>query len=425
MSRKILFQNFFSLSIFQIANYILPLITVPYIVRIIGAEKFGLISFAQAFVAYFILIVNYGFNLSSTREISIYRHDSKKVSEIFSATLTSKFILFAISTLLYTIILLMVKKFNANFLLHLIVYVSVIGEVLLPVWLFQGLEKLKLVAFFNFAVKLIFTFSVFVFLKSENQYLLVPASLSLAQLIVSISALLYALNYLKVRFILPHKENVLHALKSGKEIFASTIVINFYTTSNTVILGFFAPSDRVGYFAAGVKLISAVQGLLLYPLNQTLYPYLSKEFHLSKWEGFNKLKKITLVVGFTTLLISLVIYFFAKPLVLIFLGEKFYNSISVVKIISFFPFIIGLSNIFGIQGMLNLKMDNHFLLITSIGAILNFALNFILAPIYAEIGTAISWLITEVYITLSCALVLILKNKDFVFNHRVTEHYIS
>ena len=171
---KILLKNTFSLSILQFANYVLPLITIPYVVRVIGPDKFGLISFAQAFATYFLLVVNYGFDLSATREISSNRDNKNTLVRIYSNVLFTKAFLFTLCTLIFTSLIFLIPKFRENILVFIVSYLIVAGYVLFPTWLFQGLEKLYITSIFNFIVKLLFTIGIFIFVRNKNDFYLVP-----------------------------------------------------------------------------------------------------------------------------------------------------------------------------------------------------------------------------------------------------------
>ncbi len=421
---NILMNNILSLFILQFANYILPLITIPYVVRVIGPDKFGLISFAQAFTNYFMLVVNYGFDLSATREISANRNDRDALSRIYSNVLFSKVFLFTLCTIVFILFIMFIPPFKENFIVFVLSYLIIAGYVLFPTWFFQGMEKLYISSIFNFSVKLIFTLGIFIFIRKKEDFFLWPFFMSLGQIIAGFFALLYSLKLLNWRMYLPKLEDIFKELKSSFTIFISLVFINFYTVSNTFILGFFAPHENVGYFAAGSKLVSVFQALVLAPIAQSLYPHIGRILRNDIDRGIDYIRKFGVITTLITLPISIFIFLTSPFLVKVFLGEQYSPSISVVKILSFFPFIIGLSNLYGIQVTLNMRMDREFFRIIAVGSIINLILNIILDGKFAEIGSSISWLITEIYIT--TALIILLELKGIkIFNFRFYSNFIS
>jgi len=154
---KTLVQNFSSLTILQFSNYLFPIITFPYLVRVLGPEKFGLVNFAAAFVAYFNVFTDYGFNLSATKDISINRNNPNKVNEIFSTVLVIKLILSVVSLMVFSLLIFTIPRFSANSEIYFYSFLIVLGAVLFPGWFFQGMEKMKYITVTNVTVKIIWT----------------------------------------------------------------------------------------------------------------------------------------------------------------------------------------------------------------------------------------------------------------------------
>jgi PST family polysaccharide transporter len=150
VSKTNFFSNFVSLSFFQFANYIIPLIVVPYLVRILGAENYGKINYAQVFASYFTILINFGFEYTSTKEIAENRNNHQKIQDTFNATLQLKAILFAISCGVFSILFLFSAKLNEDYLLYVYSFLLNLGLLLFPNWYFQGIEQMRIMSVANF-----------------------------------------------------------------------------------------------------------------------------------------------------------------------------------------------------------------------------------------------------------------------------------
>ena len=293
--KKRLLSNFFSLSILQAFTYILPLLTLPYLVRVLGAETFGLVMFAQAFIMFFNVLVDYGFSLSATREISVHRNDIDKITEIFSSVMIIKIGLIVISFVLLSIIVFSFEKFSVNWELYYLTFLWVIGQALFPIWYFQGMEKMKYITIVNIVSKLIFTALIFIVIQDESDYIYVPLVNGIGFLVGGLISLWiihkqFAQSFKFYNFIILKKY-----FYDSSQFFLSRVSVSIYTSSNAFVLGLLTNNTMVGYYSIAEKLYMALQSFYT-PIVQALYPYVAKEKNVKLFK-----KIFTLVVIINTL----------------------------------------------------------------------------------------------------------------------------
>jgi PST family polysaccharide transporter len=398
-NHKVLLTNIFSLGTIQLVNYILPLLTVPYLVRILKPDYYGLIAFSTATITYFIMLTDYGFNLSATRQISIHRKNLKKVNEIFSATIFIQAALLLVSFILLSGLVFTFEIFSKNWELYYISFGMVIGHFLFPAWLFQGLEKMKYITIINVITKTTLTLLVFIVVKQQKDYLLIPVLTSLSFIISGIFSLVIAKYYFHISFFWPKKIVVLSQLKKGWFIFSSNLSVSLFTTSTTFILGIFTDNQSVGLFAAADKIITAIKGLNA-PISQSIYPVISKKIVENKREGISFILKFGKIIIFSNLLFSVLLFILAKPICTYILGDGYQESIHLLRIMAFLPLIIVTSNLCAIQGLYNLGkayLVSKYLIIIGIS---HLVLIFLLIPQFGVYGAATSVVITEIFGTL-------------------------
>ena len=155
LRNKLLIKNFSYLSAFQIFNILIPLATYPYLIRILGRETYGLIIFALSIVTYFSMIINFGFNISATKDVAENKNNNNKLNEIVSSVFIIKIFLWFVSFFLLLVLIAVIPSFRENWLLFFLVFGMTFNELLFPQWFFQGIEKMKYITIINIISKIL------------------------------------------------------------------------------------------------------------------------------------------------------------------------------------------------------------------------------------------------------------------------------
>jgi len=396
---KILASNFVYLAVLQGLNLILPLLTFPYLIRILGVEYFGLLSFSFAFITYFQIITDYGFNATGTRDISLAEGDFRKQNLIFNQIMSAKLLLVIFSFFAMMIIVFSFEIFRTYWIIYLFSFGSILGQALFPVWYFQGIQKMKYITYLNLITKIIFTLALFVFIRKKSDYYLVPVFNALGFISSGIFALFYLWKDFDIKFKIQPLKGIILQLQKSKYVFLSELKISLFTNTNTVILGILSGNQAVGYFSAAEKLARAI-GNLQTPISNTIFPYLSKEMAQDKLQTIQKIKKITIVGTLLFSILIIVCFFFAEQIIEIIYGKAMFSSVLIFRILILIPLLSFLDTMYGKQILLNLGRDHLYFRVIVFATILNLTINFILTNIYQELGTAITLLITQIFIVL-------------------------
>ena len=405
-----LVHNVLALSGLNFASYIFPLITVPYIARVIGPTTWGLVAFAQSFGQYVILLVDYGFNMSATREVSRSRDAQDRLADVVAGVMGAKGLLALFTVVLALLMQHWVPLFRAHPILLWAGLFSAIASGLSPMWYYQGLEQMRLVSVLGISSKIFFTAGSFLLIRSPEDGWKVLALPGVASFLATAVAL--GMLYRKVPFRLPSRLLVWEALQMGWTMFMFNTGISMYVVGNTFILGLFAPPQLVGYYAGAEKLNRVFSNLLV-PLGQVLYPRLSHLAHSDREKAARLAWVGTVVMGIGGVLMGCVTFLLAPLLVRIMLGAGFEPAVPVLRVLAILLPVVALSNVLGIQWMLPLGLDRPFNAIILGAGFINISLAVILAPHYAQMGMAYAVVFSELFVTLAMYVFLSTKKLGF------------
>lgn len=410
---KTLIANFFSLGFIQGTNFLLSILTFPYIIRTVGVQNFGIITFFQAVMFYFTVLTDYGFNLSATKEVSTHRGNRLKVSAIFSEVIVTKALLFIASTFIVFLFLFFLPHYRTYTTLILFSSTIVLGQLLIPTWFFQGIEKMKYITYINIINRALYALLIFLFVKHEHDYIYINLISGVSSIVGGILTLGIAFKKFQVRIHVPTLEKIKNQLKEGWNIFFSNVTVTIANNTNILILGIFATPLVLGYFSVAEKIFLIFRSFAII-LHQVIYPRVCLLAHDSTTKLNNFLSKITTVAIVAFLPLSVFTFLLSDFIIYLITGQYIPDASLILQIIAICPLMAALA-VPASQVMLANNLTKAYAVILSIGAILNISLNFILAYYFKAVGTAICILITETVVIGTLYYVLYKYYPQYVF----------
>ncbi len=403
--RKIVLGNFISLTTLQGISYILPLVVLPYLIRVIGMEKFGLIAFAQSLVQYFLIFTDYGFSLSATKTIALIGEHKEKTSKVFSSVMTVKLIFAALSLIILCAILYFVPRFRNDWLVYILSFGAVVGSTLFPVWFFQGKEKMSYIAGVNVISGLVYAICIFIFIKGPEDFLLVPLLNSVLSIISGILGLYIAFRKFRLEFILQKYTDIKQELKTGWDIFISILAVNAYTTTRVFAVGLLTNNVITGYYSLAERIANIIQTFPMDSFTRAVFPRISNVFAKNKQRAVAIMFRIQdgITLGFV---VSLPIAFFIAPWIIrITCGVAYKEVVLALRLLLAAVFFVGANN-FKVQFLLVCGKQDLYARIHIAAALIGLPLIFILIHEFSYVGAALATVLTEAGVFILTSLII-------------------
>ncbi|MDR1201541.1 MAG: oligosaccharide flippase family protein [Tannerellaceae bacterium] len=398
-------RNFGALVLLQGVNYLLPLISFPFLVRVLGVERWGLVSFGYALIQYFVLFSDFGFNLSATKYISIHRDDEKQINRYLNSAFICRILLGFLGFIILLILISTVDRFRQDAAFYLMYFGIVVGNVMFPMWFFQGMEKMKYITIFNIVTKLISFIPFFIFIREPEDYILVPLFYTIGYVFAGLISIYIIYFKEKMKWFLPTLAEIKFAFKDSSTYFLSRISVSIFTYSNSLILGLVCGNTATGYYSMAEKLYQAYNQLLT-PFTGVLFP------HMAKTQDICFFKKVFKCITSINIFLLIGILLASFWIIQIVYGEKAQmESLTVFRILLFGCF-------FTIPSML---LGYPFLAAVGYSFYTNWTI--IVVSLLHLLGLAILFFSGYLTINTVAALVVVAELLLFTFRLRAVVHY--
>lgn len=390
-------------AIWQLANYAIPLLTFPYLARVLGVEGFGLIGLAGAILGYAGLVVDWGFGFSGTRDIARHKDDPAEVRRILWSIVLAKATLAAICMLAIVV--------GATFVsasLRPVLLASTIYLVTLPFnleWVLRGVERLGKFAKGSIIGRLAAVPLVYLLVREPDDVAIAVIASGMGGVFV---AIIYGIELQKLGLLGRPSFDVTQSWLSFREsfhLFLSTVAISLYTSSIMVVLGIMSGPAQVGLYAAATRIQTPVRGLLS-PISMVFFPRMSALGVADPERASHLARRLLLAQGGFALLLTLALTFAAPLLVTLLLGPGFEDAVPVLRVLAWLILLTGISNVTGIMLMIPFDMKRQFTWCLVLGAVVGTTIVFPLTHFHGALGAAFAALASEFVVTTSMLLVV-------------------
>lgn len=418
MKKTSVVKNYIYNMSYQLLAIILPLITTPYISRVLGAEAIGIYSYTLSITTYFVLFGSLGIALYGQREIAFVQDDEKQRSKVFIEIMIMRFITLAISMIVFYLTFCLSGEYTTYYKIFLL---EIIATAIDISWFFRGIENFKRTVIRNMIVKIISVVCIFVFVKTVDDLNVYCWIYVLSNMIGNISLWMYLPKLIKKIDIKNLK--IFRHFRPTIGLFIPQVAVQIYTVLDKTMIGaMVADKSEVGYYEQSQKIIKVLLTVAT-SLGTVMLPRIANTFAKGDYAKVKEYMNTSFhFILFLVIPIMFGIIAISSKFVPIFFGEGYDKVVLLMSIMSLILVAIGLSNVIGTQYLLPTKQQKKYTISVTTGAIVNAIFNYILIKNFASIGAAVATVIAEFAVT-GIQLFLVRKQINIVDILKISKNY--
>ncbi|RIW18317.1 flippase [Algoriphagus lacus] len=406
-------QNFLFLAVIQSSNVLISLISMPLLIQSIGVDQFGLVNLALSVIILLNILVGFGYNLSAPREVALHQGDKTALSHVVSNVFSGKVLLAVLATFLILTGAFGLNLFQEYRMILVFSVLLLFSEATLPLWFFQGMEKMKLVSIANIFSKLLFLMGIVLFIHSPEQSKWVNFLMGFFGLGINLLLLGYIHSFLGIRFYRPEISAIWKSLKDNMLLFFSNLASHISINGGLIILSFFSVAETLGMYSLAERVVMVLR---LFPalIIQAIFPNAARLFKDDR-EGFYRfLKGVYIRVLFFGGFISAGAFLTAPLIIRVLSRSELAESVIYLQFLSPVPFLACL-NVGNITLLLVSDLKELLFRASWMMCVYMIVVSVILTFWMGGIGLCIGIISTEIVVFLICLVLLYRQNRALVY----------